>query len=277
MYNELQYRGAVATFRRRTEVSVRAGGRIVGAEERYRLTLDDMLYLVVVIGLINRQDEVDHAIATVRSPNGIAIDTGGGEGFALELIALAFADRYADGILYGLVHYELQGVEGTFAIDDRGVVTIGTGVVEGLLLAAPLIGPYIRQIVLTDRDDGINQRMYCKEEFSDGVTTLRRQCRMAIGARSGVRLTVEHITLTFVDIYRNMDVNRFVHRKQEGHDTIATIAGAEGIAVGSGLGVTNAIETIFRSFAHRVTNSIGDHRYHAHVANVDAVVQILGL
>ena len=181
-----------------------------------------MLYLVVVIGLINCQDEVDHAIATVSSPYGIAVDTGGGEGFALELIRLTVADRYADRVLYRLVHYELQGVEGTFAIDDRGVVTIGTGVVEGLLLAAPLIGPYIRQIVLTDRDDGVHLRMYGEEEFRDGVATLRRHCRVTIGSRSGVRLTVEHITLTFVDIYRNMDVNRFIHREHQGHDAVAT-------------------------------------------------------
>ena len=272
MYDELEYRGAIATTRRETEVGI-GTGRCEGiTKELNELTLDDMLYLVVVIGLINRQYEVDHAIATICSPNGIAIDTGGCEGFSLELIALAFADRYADGILYGLVHNELQGVEGTFAIDDRGVVTIDAGVVEGLLLAAPLIGPYIRQIVLTDCDDGINQRMDGKEEFCDRVTTLRRQCRMAIGARSGVCITKELIALALVDIYRDMDINRFVHRKQEGDDTIATIAGAEGIAVGSGLGVTNAIETILRSFAHRVTNSIGDHRDHAHVAHVYTII-----
>ena len=222
MYNELQDRGAVATLWRGAEVSVRTGGRVVGAEERYRLTLDDMLYLVVVIGLINRQYEVDHAIATIRSPNGIAIDTGGCEGFSLELIALAFADRYADRVLYRLVHYELQGVESTFTVDVGGVISIGACCVERLLLAAPLIGPYIRQIVLTDRDDGVHLRMYGEEEFRDGVATLRCHCRVTIGSRSGVRLTVEHITLTFVDIYRNMDVNRFIHREQQGHDAVAT-------------------------------------------------------
>ena len=272
MYDELEYRGTVAAFRRRAEVGVGTGCCVGVTEELNGLTLDDMFNLVVVIGLINCQDEVDHAIATVSSPYGIAVDTGGGEGFALELIRLTVADRYADGILYGLVHNELQGVEGTFAIDDRGVVTIGTGVVEGLLLAAPLIGPYIRQIVLTDRDDGIYLRRYGKEEFCDRVATLRRQCRVTIGSRSGVRLTVEHITLTFIDIYRNMDVNRFIHRQQEGNDTIATIAGAEGVGVGAAFGVTNAIETILRSFAHRVTNGIGDHRDHAHVAHVYTII-----
>ena len=182
MYDELEYRGAVATFRRCTEVGVGTGCCVGVTKELNGLTLDDMLNLIVVVGLIYRQYEVGHAIATIRSPYGIAVDTGGCEGFSLELIALAFADRYADGILYGLVHNELQGVEGTFAIDDRGIVAIGACCVERLLLAAPFIGPYIRQIVLTDRDDGIHLRMDGEEEFCDRVTTLRRQCRMAIGA-----------------------------------------------------------------------------------------------
>ena len=182
MYDELEYRGAVATFRRRTEVGVGTGCSVGVTKELNGLTLDDMLNLIVVVGLIYRQYEVGHAIATIRSPYGIAVDTGGCKGFSLELIALAFADRYADGILYGLVHNELQGVEGTFAIDDRGVVAIGACCVERLLLAAPFIGPYIRQIVLTDRDDGIHLRMDGEDEFCDRVTTLRRQCRMAIGA-----------------------------------------------------------------------------------------------
>ena len=63
-----------------------------------------------------------------------------------------------DGVEYLVEDVDLDTVEALLAVDGR-IVTIETGRVEEFLFTAPTIVPDDRQIIVTDSDDGICQRM----------------------------------------------------------------------------------------------------------------------
>ena len=67
---------------------------------------------------------------------------------------------------------------------------------------------------------------------------------MAIGTGGGVGSSEELVCLTFVDICRNTYCDRFVHRQQEGNDTITTETGCEGVGIGTSFEIANTIKEV---------------------------------
>ena len=134
------------------------------------------------------------------------------------------------------------------------------------------MNPCVWQLALTDGHYRVYLRMNGKEQFCNRIASFRCQTVMTIGSRSGVRLTVEHICLAFVDIRRDTYVNGFVDSQDQGHDTVTTVVGNECVGIGASFGIAYAVEQVVCSFAHRMTNSIMDNRYHAYVAYVRTII-----
>ena len=107
MNYQLKHRGAVASFRRMSVVVVRAGGRVVRSEERYRLTLQYILMDGVEVRLVNGQDEGMDAIATVRCLYGVSVDTCCREVLTLIEVTATLTDRYTGRVECLLVDAEL--------------------------------------------------------------------------------------------------------------------------------------------------------------------------
>ena len=146
MNYQLKHRGAVASFRRMSVVVVRAGGRVVRSEERYRLTLQYILTDRIIIRSVDGEDERLDAVASVRCSQGITIETRFGEIHALEAITASLADRYPCGIQYRIVNYELETVVHLLAHVVGGIIAVDTGRVERSDGTIPLVDPHVRQL-----------------------------------------------------------------------------------------------------------------------------------
>ena len=146
MNNQLKHRGAVASFRRMSIMVVCAGGRVVGSEERYRLSLQYILMDGVEVRCIYGEDERLDAVASVRCSQGITIDTRFGKIHIHEAITASLADRYTCGIQYRIVNYELETVVHLLALIVGGIVAIDTGRVERSDGTIPLVDPHVRQL-----------------------------------------------------------------------------------------------------------------------------------
>ena len=234
---------------------------------------------VVVVRLIDREVQGSDAVASIGAFDGIMVNTGSGQSLVVELVEviLLLADRGADGVIQRFVNDELQGIEGSYTVHYRRVVSVDTRRVEESFISAPFMNPGVRQFALTDGNHCIYLRMNGEEQFCDRVATVIGRTVVTEGTRSGVRLTVEHIGLTFVDISRDTYVDGLVDRQDQGDDTVAAVSGYECVGIGTAFGITNAVEQVVRTFAHRMANGIVDHRYDAYVAYVGAIIQVMCL
>ena len=121
------------------------------------------------------------------------------------------------------------------------------------------MNPCVRQLTLTDSDNGVYLRMNGQEQFGNRITSFRSMTVMTIGSRSGVRLTVEHITLAFVDIRWDTNDDRFVDGQDQGHDTVTTVFGYECVGICTSFGIAYAVEQVICSLAHSMADRIMDY------------------
>ena len=133
------------------------------------------------------------------------------------------------------------------------------------------MNPFVRQLFLTDRDNRVYLRMNCEEQLGYRITSFRSMTVMAVSSRTTVRLTIEHITLAFIDICGDTYIDGFVDGQNQGHDTITTVVGYECVSISASFGIAYTVEHVVCSFAHSVANRIVDNGYHAYVAHVRAI------
>ena len=192
--------------------------------------------------MVNGEYQCYNAVATISRRQRISVDAGLRVGVTLELIACTLAHRVTDGVLYRVVHYQLQGVEGALTIHNSRVIAVGTGGVECTLLSAPLMNPRIRQVVRADGNNRIYLRMNGEEQLCNRVASFRRLSIMAIRTGRSERLTVERVVLAFVDIHRDTYINGLIDGQYQGNNTIASEVRFQRIRIGTTFGIAYVVE-----------------------------------
>ena len=277
MNGQLEYRRTVTTGRSQCSVGSRRGLTDRVAEEYVITAFEYILADDIVVRLVDGEDKGLNAVATVRSAERVTVDTRLFVLNAVEVIVIAFANRSTDGIEDRFVHYKQQCVERTYAVHIGRVVAVLACLIEQFGIAAPLVDPGVRQLVLTYGNDRIDILMNGEEQFDDRVATGIGRTVVTVGARSRVGVSVERVVLAFVNINRHTYINRLVHLQYQGHDAVATVGCGERIGVNAVFVVTYAVEQVIRSFAHLMTHGIFMNRDHAYVAYVSAVIIIVCL
>ena len=254
-------------------VVVCAGGRVVRSEERYRLTLQYILTDGVEVRLVNGQDKGMDAIATVRCLYSITVDTCCREVLTLIEVTAALTDRNTCGVEGLLVDAELEAEEPFLAVDG-GIVAVGTCSVVCFLVIAPAVVPDERQVVLTDGDDGIDQRMNNQLKHRGAVAAFRRMCVVVVCAGGRVGLSEEVYRLSLQYILADRIIIRCIYGEDERFDAVASVRCSQGITIETRFGKIHALEAITASLADRYTCGI---QYRIVNYELETVVHLLAL
>ena len=148
-----------------------------------------------------------------------------------------------DGVEDLVVDIYLNTVESFLSVDGR-IVSIETGVVELLLLAAPTVRPDHRFVVVADGDDRIYQRMNMQLQYGRAVTSFRRARIMRVRARSRRGLALEINRVAFENRLADDAVIGFVDGQDEGNDAVTTIRCAQRVAVDTLLVIGVTLELV---------------------------------
>ena len=248
MNGELEYRSAVATFRRTS---------IMGECSRLadRITVEDVIttfqYILfdeVVVWLVNVEYERMDAVATVSSCGGILVRTCFGEILSLIEVIRTFADSYYSRVEDLFVHIDLDTEEVLLSVDG-GIVSIDTGCVESLFVTAPTVMPDVRYIVVADIYYCIYKRMNSELENSRAVAILRSTSAVVDGSALTERITVEDVIAAFEYMLIDDTVVRLVNGEDERMDAVASVSCCGGVLVRTCFGEVSTHETVVRAFA----------------------------
>ena len=227
----------------------------------------------VEVRLVNGQDKGMDAVATVRCLYGITVDAGSREVLTLIEVTATLTDSNTCGVESLLVDAELE-TEEAFLTVDGGIVAVGTGSVVSFLVIAPAVVPEERQIVLTDGDDGIHQRMNYQLENRSAVASFRCMCVVVVCAGGRVGLSEEVYRLTLQYILTDGVEVRCIYGEDERFDAVASVRCSQGITIETRFGEIHALEAITASLADRYTCGI---QYRIVNYELETVVHLLAL
>ena len=168
---QLQLNDTVATERRGVAERIAAGSLVVLAEELNRVALEDRVVNHIVVCTEYIEVQYDDAVTTDTVDERVAVLAAFRQVTSVERIAVTLADFAVDSRVARLSYDQLQTVEQSLTVHNRGVVAVDAGCVEQGSNTCSRVIPLVRQVTCADGYHRINHRMNVELEYARAVAT----------------------------------------------------------------------------------------------------------